>query len=63
MLVDTNLIIYSSQLKFAYLRPLFLEGGATVSRITHLERLVTLGSRPKTNGTSKVCSLCSKCRK
>ena len=39
MLVDTNLIIYSSQPKFAYLRPLFLEDEATVSRITHLETL------------------------
>lgn len=36
MLVDTNLIIYSSQSRFAYLRPLFLEGEATVSRITRV---------------------------
>ena len=39
MLVDTNLILYSSKPKFAHLRPLFLEGGATVSRITHPETL------------------------
>lgn len=38
-LIDSNLIIYSSQSSYAYLRPMFLQGEATVSQITHLETL------------------------
>ncbi len=37
--VDSNLIIYSSQSKFAYLRPMLLRAEATVSEISRLETL------------------------
>lgn len=38
-LVDSNLIIYSSQSKFANLRPMLLHAEATVSGISRLETL------------------------
>ncbi|GHB59803.1 type II toxin-antitoxin system VapC family toxin [Persicitalea jodogahamensis] len=38
-LIDSNLIIYSSQSKFAYLRPVILHAEATVSEISRLETL------------------------
>ena len=37
--VDSNLIIYSSQSKFSYLRPMLLRAEATVSEISRLETL------------------------
>lgn len=38
-LVDSNLIIYSSQSKFSYLRPMLLRAEATISEISRLETL------------------------
>ena len=38
-LIDSNLLIYSSQSKFAYLRPLLVQADASISEISCLETL------------------------